>query len=74
MASAEQDQWQEIAAAIRAQLAKAVLYMPAMNPGEVASFVGAVENAQHLEAQSAAYDLAVEEYMTRLVREMAFGG
>lgn len=74
MASAEQQQWQEITAAVRAQLAKQAELMPAMDIGEVAQLIGAIDNAMWTEVKAAAYDEEVEERKQALVRAAAYGG
>lgn len=74
MASAEQDQWKEIIAAVRADLAKRAELLPAMKPEEVGSFIMAVDDAMWCEIKAESYDEAVEERKRTLEREAAFGG
>ncbi len=72
--SAEQDQWKEIAAAVRAHLAKMCDYLPAMKPEEVGAFVTAVDSALLLEALAETFDELVAARKAELVRDAAFGG
>jgi hypothetical protein len=74
MSSPEQDQWAEIAAAVRAQLAKQVELMPAMNAGEVASLCTAIDTAMWNEVKALSHDEAIEERKETLKRTAAFGG
>jgi hypothetical protein len=75
MATATQDQWMEIAAAIRAQIAKAAALMPAMVPSEtIQAIVGAANDAMWLEVKSASFDEAVEEHRRSLERSAIYGG
>ncbi len=54
--SAQQDQWKDICAAARANIAKMVPLIPAMQPGEVASLMTAIDTAMTNEALAASYD------------------
>jgi hypothetical protein len=74
VASAEQDQWVEICDAVRGQLARAVVLMPAMNPGEVQGFVSSIETAMWNEVTAHTLDAAIEQRRRVLEREAAFGG
>lgn len=73
MATAEQDQWKEICAAVRAGIAKQVELMTAMNPGEISSLVGAVDLAIWCEIKAESFDEAVEQHRRQLEREALFG-
>mgnify|MGYP001577034086 CR=1 FL=1 len=74
VASAEQQQWQDICAAVRAQLAKAVEWMPAMNPDEVASLIEAIDTAIWTETKAASFDESVEQRRAEMTRGAAYGG
>lgn len=72
--SATQQQWQDIAAAVRAQIAKAAARMPEMGPDDLKTFVEAVALAREGEIDAAAYDETLASVRRRLDRETAFGG
>lgn len=74
MSSAEQDQWKEICAAVRAGLAKQVEYIPAMETGEVASLVEAINTAIWNESRAAAFDEEKSAREAEMKRQQAFGG
>lgn len=74
MASAEQDQWTEICAAFRAQLARIIPLMPAMNPGEIGTMASAINEGMWCEIRAQSYDGAVEEHKRTLERQAQFGG
>ncbi len=74
MNSAEQDQWIEICAEVRAGLARKVEMIPAMLPSEVESLVAAIDTAMWNEQKAATYDQALAERRMTLDREAAFGG
>jgi hypothetical protein len=71
--SADQDQWCEILAGVRAQLAKMVELMPAMKPDEVSTFVSTVEAAMNAELNAKTRDAALEERQKTLERAAQFG-
>lgn len=73
MGSADRDQWLEIAQAIRAELAKKVQLIPAMNPDEVKTFVDTVREAYQLEINASLFDEALSEHRTWLERRAAYG-
>ena len=74
MVSAEQNQWVEITAAVRAGLAKWVELMPAMNADEIASLASAIDTSMWNEIKAHTHDEAVEERRRTLERQAAFGG
>lgn len=74
MSSAAQTQWEEIAASLRARLAKLVTETPAMNPDEVKMLIDAASEAQWLEIRAQSYDAWVDERRKTLEREAMFGG
>lgn len=74
MNSAEQDNWQEITAAARAQIAKQVQLMPAMDPGEVAALMSAIDTAMWNEIAAAVHDDRIESLRLSLAREAQYGG
>lgn len=61
MTSLPQDEWSEIAAATREQFRKLVPMMPAMEPGELESFMSAMRNALFLELNAHTFDAEVEQ-------------
>jgi hypothetical protein len=73
VSSAAQDQWAEMAAAVRAHLSKMCELLPAMKPEEVATFVKTLDDAQWLEVKSLAYDESVEERRRTLERSSLYG-
>lgn len=72
--TAIQTQWEEIAAAVRAQLAKQVELMPAMKTEEVGTLISAIDAALWIEVQAMTWDERIEERRRTLEREAAFGG
>lgn len=75
--SSAQDQWVEITAAMRGQLAKQVQRMNDLAPCDAAYLVGAVETAMQLEVNAALFDALLDERLAALAhdaREAAFGG
>lgn len=74
MDSAEQDQWRDICAAYRAQMAKAVPLMPAMTPEELAALAAAIDAGMENEVKAHSHDEAVEERRKTLERQAQFGG
>ncbi len=74
ISSAAQQQWCDITAAVRAQLAKQVELMPAMKPDEIVSLINALDTAMWNEAKAATYDETIEERRETLKRTTAFGG
>lgn len=74
LTSAEQDQWCEIAATVRAGLAKLAWLVPAMTPEEVASLTTAIDTAMWNEAKARSFDATVERHRAEEEREAAFGG
>jgi len=67
MTSADQDDWLEIAQAIRAQLRKYTDNIPGMNPGEVKDFVESVNYAYWLEVHASSFDKEVDLQLARTV-------
>ena len=74
MDTAQQDQWKEIAGAIRGHLARMCEQLPAMKPEEVGAFVTAVDNALFLESRAETFDELVLARKAELLREAAYGG
>ena len=72
--SAAQDQWEDLAQAIRVHLAKMAELLPAMNPSEVSSFVKTVDDAMWLEVKANGFDQQMESWRRTHERESAFGG
>jgi hypothetical protein len=72
-ASAEQDHWKEIAAAVRTQLAKYAALMPAMKPDELKTLVDACREAVRLELDATLFDEEVEEMRGWMRRRAAYG-
>ncbi len=70
MASAEQEQWQEICDAFRAQLARTLPLMPAMMPDELLNMANAIDAAMQNEVRATYFD---DEIAARQ-REAQFGG
>lgn len=69
MSTAHQDQWVEIAEAIRGQLRKYAELMPAMKPDELKTFVEAVTAAKWLEESARTFDQDVELRERRVTYE-----
>lgn len=59
MTSANQDAWQEIADAVRSQIAKQVPLMPAMKPEEQKDFMDVIQRALWLTHSADTYDAQV---------------
>lgn len=74
VSSVAQDQWSEICAAVRVQLARQVRRMPAMNAEEVALLVDAIDTAMWCELKAGTYDEALEQRRQELIRQAAYGG
>lgn len=74
MASPEQIEWEEITAAVRVEISKHVKLMFAMNPGEINSFIAAIDTAMWLEIKAVTYDNSIEERKKTLERTIDFGG
>lgn len=74
ISSAEQDQWCDICAAVRAQIAKQIEMIPAMTAEELTAFVTAIDTAIWNETKARSYDAAVEERIRTLERQSMFGG
>lgn len=73
MASAEQDQWVEIADALRGQLARIVPLAPAMSPEELQALVASAWDVYWLDAQARAFDEAAEEVRAVAARNSQYG-
>jgi hypothetical protein len=73
-ASATQDEWRDVCARVRAQLARRVGDVAAMSAGEMHCFVQAIENALWNEVRAETFDAAVLERRRTLERESLFGG
>ncbi len=65
--SAEQDAWIELAETLREQLRKAIQWMPAMNPPEIASIISAAHEAMFFEQQARCFDGDVERMSKRAI-------
>lgn len=74
MASAAQDQWEEITAAVRAHLVKKTELLPAMTPAETQSFVSTLAEALNLELNAGSFDDIALERIAEAKRNAAFGG
>jgi hypothetical protein len=72
MASAEQDQWQEICAAARAHLAKRAGKLPDMGHEELAAFVKAVDDVMWAEIKAAVYDETVRDRRREMNKSAIF--
>jgi hypothetical protein len=71
--SADQDQWVEIARALRAELAKKVLFIHAMNPGEIKELVETLDKTISLEINAETFDECLETHRKNLERTAFFG-
>jgi hypothetical protein len=71
--SAEQTQWSEICAAVRAGLAKRVESLPAMTADEIAKLVEAIDTAMTNECSAANYDEMVTSHRQTLARNGQYG-
>lgn len=71
--SAEQDQWREICAAVRARIAKMAVDPAPMPCCEVLSLTQAMDYAITIERAAATFDAAVEERKAALARAALYG-
>lgn len=71
--SAEQDQWADICAAVRAELAKSCQLLPAMKADEVSSFIKAVDDAMWNEVKARTFDEQIESRRRELERQGLYG-
>lgn len=74
MQSAEQQQWEEIADAIRSYLAQRVQYLPAMTVSEAVSFIDAVRDARWLDVQCKTHDSDLASQAAENERSANYGG
>lgn len=74
MASAEQDQWQEITAAMRAHLAKMLKTQSPIKPDDLATLAKVADDLMWAEIKAATFDELLEERRKTLEREATYGG
>ena len=72
--SAEQTQWEEITAAVRAHLAKMTVKLPEMKPEEISQLVTAIDNAMWTETKAKTFDSQIDERRRSLERQAQYGG
>lgn len=73
MTSESQDQWVEIAEALRGQVARQVLLAAAMTPEELQALVAITREVFWLDTKARAFDEACEEFRAVAVRNAQYG-